>query len=156
MKQGRFILGKCLIASVTLFLAGCATSVPMAACTKNQNETQKVFDKVLFNGTGRLRWSFPFGYETKGKLLLFKDSMEFRKSNGTGFEMRDIRNVSLLYLHMTPLDLTKWVAVEYGLPPNSRTVYFADGSALGWGSVFGGTPSIYNAVKSQYMEPSVK
>ena len=162
MKHSRVVFGICLIAVATLFMAGCSTtySVPMAACTQKPNEPVQVFNKVWFNGTGGFHWSFPFGfctaYETTGQLFIFNDSMEFRKSNGTGFEMRNIRNVSFLCLNMTAFDQTKWVSVEYGLAPNSRTVYFADGSALGWGGVKGGTAAICDAIKAQHMESSLK
>jgi hypothetical protein len=160
MKQMKAISGICLIAIGMLFAVGCATSsVPMTACSRSPGEAQKVFDSVWFNGTGGFHYSIFFGfstaYETTGQLLLFKDSMEFRKSAGVGFEMRDIQQVSLLCLKMTPFDRNKWVAVEYGLPPNNRTIYFADGSAWGWGGATGGTAAMFKAVKARCPEPAV-
>lgn len=144
-----------LVMCALLLSTGCATSsIPMATCTtRNPNEAKKVFDKVWLNSTGSLCFRFPWGfaaYETTGQLLLFKDSMEFRKSDGTGFEMRNIQNVFTRCLNMTAFDSTPWVAIEYGLPPNSRTVYFADGHALGWGGVGGGTAVICDAITVQY------
>jgi len=43
---------------------------------------------------------------------------------------------------------TKWVLVEYQDESNqSRKAYFADGSLLGWGGIFGGTTGVYRAIK---------
>jgi hypothetical protein len=47
---------------------------------------------------------------------------------------------------------TKWVAVEYQDESNQwQKAYFADGSLLGWGGVFGGTRGLYRAIE-QYEE----
>jgi hypothetical protein len=43
---------------------------------------------------------------------------------------------------------TKWVAVEYQDESNqSQKAYFADGSLLGWGGIFGGTRGLYHRIK---------
>jgi hypothetical protein len=44
----------------------------------------------------------------------------------------------------------KWVMVEYQDESNQiRKAYFADGSLLGWGGIFGGTAGLYRAIKQQ-------
>lgn len=159
MKRGSILSVWCMIAGVILFGAGCAApSVPMTACDRSPDEALKVFSSVWFNGTGGFHYGllggFNTAYETSGRLLLFKDSMEFRNSDNTGFEMRYIQNVSLICLKMTAFDKNKWVAVEYGQPPQQRTVYFADGSALGWGGATGGTAAMFNVIKASYPMPA--
>jgi hypothetical protein len=44
---------------------------------------------------------------------------------------------------------TKWVKVEYA-DESHRTIqaFFADGSSLGWGGIFGGTEKMYKALKA--------
>jgi hypothetical protein len=42
---------------------------------------------------------------------------------------------------------TRWVEVEYeGESEEPQRAYFADGSALGWGGIFGGTRRLYRAL----------
>jgi hypothetical protein len=44
---------------------------------------------------------------------------------------------------------TKWVRVEYLDPSGDRRcAYFTDGSAFGWGKVFGGTTRLYEAMQA--------
>ncbi len=45
-----------------------------------------------------------------------------------------------------------WVRIDYG---DEKTAYFADGSALGWGGIFGGTSRIFNAIKES-INPEAK
>jgi hypothetical protein len=43
---------------------------------------------------------------------------------------------------------TKWIQVEYeDASGQAHTAYFADGSALGWGGIFGGTSKLYHALR---------
>src|SRR5262245_4218255 len=41
--------------------------------------------------------------------------------------------------------VNNWVKIEYG---DGKQAFFADGSWLGWGGIFGGTKRILNAVRS--------
>jgi hypothetical protein len=43
--------------------------------------------------------------------------------------------------------MNDWVKVEYGDPPHLSSVYFADGSLLGWGGLLGGTRRIFSVVQ---------
>ncbi len=44
--------------------------------------------------------------------------------------------------------INEWIKVEYGDPPHLSSVYFADGSLLGWGGLLGGTRRLYAAVQT--------
>jgi hypothetical protein len=43
--------------------------------------------------------------------------------------------------------VNKWVKVEYMNGTTPRVAFFADGGALGWSGVLGGTDRIFEAVK---------
>jgi len=139
-----------MIAS-TMILAGCASSsFPMTACKSDAKTAITAFDSVWFDGDGKIQWRFPWGmvaYETKGNLLLFDEYLEFRRSDGTGFEMRNIQDVTMKNLRMTFADPNQWIAVRYGLPPNDREVYFLDGAGLGWRK---NTSSWFETIRNQY------
>ena len=45
--------------------------------------------------------------------------------------------------------VNNWVKIEYG---DGKTAFFADGSWLGWGGIFGGTKRVLNAVR--HLEPT--
>lgn len=139
------------MAALSLMLTGCVSiSVPMTPCKSNSNEAINTFDRVWFDGDGKMQWRFPWGlavFEASGNLLLFKDYLEFRRADGTGFEMRNIQRVTMKNLRMTFADLNQWMAIEYDLPPNTKEVYFLDGGNLGWRKQ---TAQLFEAVKSQY------
>jgi len=46
--------------------------------------------------------------------------------------------------------VNNWVRVDFGDPPQVLQAFFADGSWLGYGGIFGGTKKIYNAVMEVY------
>lgn len=139
------------MAALGLMLTGCASiSVPMTQCKSNPNEAINKFDSIWFDGDGKGQWRFPWGFvafETSGNLLLFKEHLEFRRSDGSGFEMRDIQSLTMKNLRMTFADPNQWMAIQYGLPPNTKEVYFMDGGKLGWRKQTG---KMFDAIKAQY------
>ena len=151
-KQNALVMA--VACAATLLQVGCSTlSVPMSPSTSNPSEATARFESVWFDGDGHGQWRFPWGFlafEAKGTLLLFRDRLEFRRSDGTGFEMRNIRSVTLKNLRMTLADPNQWVAVSYGSSPNTKEVYFLDGSSLGWGGATGGTQKMLDAIRSRY------
>ena len=57
-------------------------------------------------------------------------------------EIRNIKNVN--YGRQGRDFVNNWVKVGYG---DNSTAFFADGSSLGWGGIFGGTKKFLNKIK---------
>jgi hypothetical protein len=81
-----------------------------------------------------------------GTLIVNEDSLEFRGKRET-VRVTDVRRVS--YGKQGKDRVNNWVRVEYG---DGMSAYFADGSRLGWGGIFGGTKTILAAVR--HLEPA--
>jgi hypothetical protein len=82
-------------------------------------------------------------YRDTGKLAVGENSIEFRGGKGTVV----ITKIQRVAFGKQGRDfINKWVKIEYGDNPNPSVAYFADGSSLGWGGIFGGTKKILEAV----------
>lgn len=84
-------------------------------------------------------------FRDSGRLVVAHDALEFQ-GNKERVVISEIRRVSL---GKQGRDFVNdWVKVEYGGPASPSTAFFADGSYLGWGGVFGGTRRILAAIQS--------
>ena len=79
-------------------------------------------------------------FRDSGKLNVNEDSMEFIGSKNR-VKISDVKRVTLGKQGRDFVN--NWVKVEYGA---DGTAYFADGSLLGWGGIFGGTQKIYTSL----------
>jgi hypothetical protein len=111
---------------------------------RNAMATQ-TFDHVWYlPDENRWRNMNLLAFRDSGKLIVGEDSLEFRGKKETVI----ITNVrGILYGKQGRDFVNKWVRIEYGDPPTLSTAFFADGSLLGWGGIFGGTKRILAAVQ---------
>ena len=80
-------------------------------------------------------------FRDTGTLVVSDDSLEF---NGKK-EKVHIANIRRISDGKQGRDFfNRWVKIDY---QDGRTAFFADGSWLGWGGIFGGTKKILNAVQ---------
>jgi hypothetical protein len=87
-------------------------------------------------------------FRDSGRLIIHENSLEFNGNKGQVM-ITDIRRVTI---GLQGRDfINNWVKVEYGADGKA---YFADGSLLGWGGVFGGTINIYNQLVRFNPRPS--
>lgn len=83
-------------------------------------------------------------FRDAGKLIVSEDSLEFRGKK----EKVVITNVRRISYGKQGRDfVNNWIRIEYGDVPTTSTAFFADGSLLGWGGIFGGTKRILAAVQ---------
>jgi len=88
-------------------------------------------------------------YRDTGKLTVSEHSIEFHG----GKETVIITNVKRVTLVKQGRDFVNhWVKIEYGDGAAPWVAFFADGSLLGWGGIFGGTKRILEAAK-QHLNP---
>jgi hypothetical protein len=83
-------------------------------------------------------------YRDVGRLIIGEDSLEFQGKKER-IVITGVRRVS--YGKQGRDFINNWAKIEYGDPATVSTVYFADGSLLGWGGIFGGTKKIYTALQ---------
>ena len=76
-----------------------------------------------------------------GTLIVRDDSLEFKGKKET-VHITDIQKVS--FGKQGRDFINNWVKIEY---LDGRKAFFADGSCLGWGGLFGGTRKILDAVR---------
>lgn len=77
-------------------------------------------------------------------MIIGEDTLEF-KGKKYKISIADIGRISYGRQSLWILDfVNKWVKIEYD---GGKKALFADGSAIGWGGMFGGTKIIYHAVK---------
>ena len=82
-----------------------------------------------------------------GTLVVNEDSLEFTGKK----EKVSITGVKRVSYGKQGRDFANnWVKIEY---QDGETAYFADGSLLGWGGIFGGTKKILNAVQHLQQSP---
>ena len=81
-----------------------------------------------------------------GALAVTEDSLEFTGKKEK-VHIIDIKRVS--FGKQGRDFVNNWVKIEY---QNGKTAFFADGTWLGWGGIFGGTKRILNAVR--HLEPT--
>ncbi len=86
----------------------------------------------------------PLAFRDVGRLIVGEDSLEFRSKSGT-LVIANVHRVS--YGKQGRDFVNNWVKIEYGDPSSPSTAFFADGSWLGWGGIFGGTKRILDAVQ---------
>lgn len=80
-------------------------------------------------------------FRDTGTLAVSEDSLEF---NGKK-EKVQITNIGRISYGKQGRDfVNNWVKIEY---QDGKTAFFADGSWLGWGGIFGGTKAILNAIQ---------
>lgn len=78
-------------------------------------------------------------YRDTGKLIVQDDSLEFQGKK----EKVVITRVRRITFGKQGRDfVNNWVKIEYGDGPVLSTAFFADGSWMGWGGIFGGTKRI--------------
>ena len=76
-------------------------------------------------------------FRDSGRLIIHETSLEYAGKKGQVI----ISNIKRVTFGLQGRDfINNWVKVEYGA---DSIAYFADGSLLGWGGVFGGTGNIY-------------
>jgi len=83
-------------------------------------------------------------FRDMGKLIVGEDSLEFQ-GNKARVVITGVKRVS--YGKQGRDFMNNWVRLEYGDPAATSTAFFADGSLLGWGGIFGGTKRILTAVQ---------
>lgn len=83
-------------------------------------------------------------YKDVGKLTLEENMIVFSGRQQT-VAIGNIRSVSLGKQGRDFVN--NWVKIEYGENTTPSVAFFADGSLLGWGGIFGGTKRILRAVK---------
>jgi hypothetical protein len=86
----------------------------------------------------------PIAFRDSGKLMISDGLIEFQGKKGK-VEIRDIKRVS--FGKQGRDFVNNWVKVEYGGYPVISTAFFADGSGLVWGGIFGGTKRILDAIE---------
>ncbi len=75
-----------------------------------------------------------------GTLVINENSVEFRGRQTT----IKIANIQKASYRRQGIDLVNnWVKLEYD---DGRKAFFADGTRLGWGGIFGGTKRIFKAI----------
>jgi hypothetical protein len=83
-------------------------------------------------------------FRDSGKLIVSEDSLEFRGKK----EKVVITNIRRISFGKQGRDfVNNWVRIEYGDATTTSTAFFADGSLIGWGGMFGGTKKILAAVQ---------
>jgi len=90
-------------------------------------------------------------YRDKGKLTVSENSIEFRGGKET-VVITDIKRVT--FGKQGRDFVNNWVKIEYGDSSTPTVAFFADGSLLGWGGIFGGTKKILEAVQ-EHFRPAV-
>ncbi|MGH9365431.1 MAG: hypothetical protein ACRD1B_09240 [Thermoanaerobaculia bacterium] len=75
-----------------------------------------------------------------GTLVVNEDSLDFNGKKEK-VHITDIKRIS--FGKQGRDFVNNWVKIEY---QDGKTAFFADGSWLGWGGIFGGTKKILNAV----------
>jgi len=105
----------------------------------------QTFDNVWYlPDENRWRDMNLLAFKDAGKLIVGEDSLEFRGKK----EKVVIANVRHISYGKQGRDfVNNWVRIEYGDAPTTSTAFFADGSLLGWGGIFGGTKRILAAVQ---------
>ena len=105
----------------------------------------QTFDNVWYlPDENRWRDMNLLAFRDAGKLIVGEDSLEFRGKK----EKVVIANVRHISYGKQGRDfVNNWVRIEYGDAPTTSTAFFADGSLLGWGGIFGGTKRILAAVQ---------
>jgi hypothetical protein len=105
----------------------------------------QTFDNVWYlPDENRWRDMNLLAFRDAGKLIVGDDSLEFRGKK----EKVVIANVRHISYGKQGRDfVNNWVRIEYGDAPTTSTAFFADGSLLGWGGIFGGTKRILAAVQ---------
>jgi hypothetical protein len=84
-------------------------------------------------------------FRDSGRLILGDGALEFQG----GRERVVIAGIRRVSIGKQGRDfINEWVRVEYGEAASPSTAFFADGSLLGWGGVFGGTKRLLAAVQS--------
>jgi hypothetical protein len=91
------------------------------------------------------RWSDlkVLAYRDVGKVIVEQGRIEFHGGKETVI-ITDIRRVS--YGKQGRDFVNNWVKVEYVRNQIALTAFFADGSLLGWGGIFGGTKRIFEVM----------
>jgi hypothetical protein len=92
-------------------------------------------------------------YTDKGKLIVGEESLEFQGKKAR-IIITGVRRIS--YVTQGNDFINKWVKIEYGDSPKISTAFFADGSELGWGGVFGGSKRILDAVQHLAKDEPIK
>lgn len=82
-------------------------------------------------------------YRDTGMLTVAENLIQFQGGKET-IVITDIRRVT--FGRQGRDFVNNWVRIEYGDRVNPSIAFFADGSALGWGGIFGGTKRILTAV----------
>jgi hypothetical protein len=105
----------------------------------------KVFNPVWFlPSENRWRDMNILAFKDTGRLIVQPQLLEFQ-GNKEKVAITEIRRVSIGKQGRDFVN--QWVKVEYGDAQAPSTAYFADGSWLGWGGVFGGTRRILAALE---------
>jgi hypothetical protein len=103
------------------------------------------FDKVWYlSGDSFWRIFRLLAYQDVGKLTVSDSQVEFKGDKHT---IHIDRVLSVSYGKQGRDFVNNWVKIEYDDGSSSHVAYFADGGALGWDGVLGGTKRIFEVVK---------
>jgi hypothetical protein len=105
----------------------------------------RTFDSVWFlSGENRWRDMNLLAFRDAGRLVVGEDSLQFHGKR----EKVVITSVKGISYGKQGRDfVNNWVRIEYGDAPATSIAFFADGSLLGWGGVFGGTKRLLAAIQ---------
>ena len=108
----------------------------------------KIFGKVWYlPDENKWRDMNLIAFRDSGTLIVNDNSIEFKGKKGN-VEIKNIKHISFGKQGRDAVN--NWVKVDYGEDPVKLTAFFADGSGLGWGGIFGGTKKILSAIESIY------
>ncbi len=83
-------------------------------------------------------------FRDSGRLIVGDGTLEFQGSK----ERVIITGIRRVSIGKQGRDfINDWIKVEYGEAASPSTAFFADGSFLGWGGVFGGTRRLFAIVQ---------
>jgi hypothetical protein len=103
---------------------------------------QQTFSDVWYRPSkNSLLNTSPIAFYDKGTLKVGEGVLEFRGEKG----VVNISNIqSIAYGKQGKDMVNNWVKVDYG---SGQQAFFADGSLLGWGGIFGGTQKLLKALQ---------
>ena len=83
-------------------------------------------------------------FKDVGRLIVVDNSVVFEGKKGKVL----VTNIKRVTYGKQGRDfINNWIKVEYGEGDLLSTAFFADGSSLGWGGIFGGTKKILKSLQ---------
>jgi hypothetical protein len=101
----------------------------------------KTFSCVWYRSSKKVGFELP-AYQDSGTLVVGANRIEFVGTNRLVIE----KIVGLSYGKQGIDFVNNWVRIDYEDRGEAKAAFFADGSWLGWGGIFGGTRRIFDAI----------